>query len=509
MNKLKVFIEAKAFASVRLMEVFADVPISELIPLLVEALQLPHTDLFGNRLVYVLRRGTEGTPLPGSQTLGACDIRPGTRLVLESYVIDEPTLSLMPSDRQTRQLDALPTIAGATTVPEQDQADTSIPVPAITSWRARTASRRTFLMLAGAAVGVGGVALGIAGYRALYMGQQPHRVQKIGTPVARQVTVPRQVTQVKASLPSTARAALTFTQHRQTVRTVGWSPNGTQLASGADDSRLLIWGTNGTVHHNIAHPAPVLTLAWSPDGQRIVTGAGGQIAFFNVQSARALARSFDSRQGGIVTSVAWTPHGQMQMACGTTDMRALVWNTTTYTVQTTFSLHTAPVEAVSWSADGRTVASSSLGGVVRVWNAATAKEVHGLYYTGGTALRRLAFAPTGMLLATGGDDGKVRLWNGLTCQRQAMGDYGEQCMDVPQILQVSSQAILALAWSPDARFLAVGANDGSLSLWYPASSQQPLFKIQQGAAVQSLAWSPHGNMLAGAVGNDVIIWSIM
>jgi hypothetical protein len=508
MQKLKVFIEEKAFASVRLMEVFADTPVSELIPLLVEALQLPHTDLFGNRLIYLLRPVAGGPALPGNQTLAACGIKPGTRMVLDSYVLDEPTLSLMPGDRQTGPLHTLPKMTDTTASLLQEHADTNASLSAIISRVERRVSRRTLLLLTGTFLGAGGLALGMAGLQALHIGQQQQSMRKIGAPVAWQVTVPSQATQTNASLPSTARPVQTFAQHRQTVRAVSWSPDGKFLASGADDARLLIWGTNGAVHLNIAHPAPVRALAWAPDGQRIVTGAGGQLAFFNVQTGRVLALFLDSRKGGTVTSLAWTPHNQMQVVCGTTDMRALVWNTATYQVQKTFSLHMAPVESVSWCPNGQNVASSSLGGVVRVWNAATAQQIHGLYYTDGIALRTLAFAPAGMLLAAGGDDGVVRLWNGLVCHRQVQGAFGEQCLDLPQLLPASSQAILALAWSPDARFLAVGAKDGSLSLWYPAYSQRPLFTVQQGAPVESLTWAPQGNLLASAVGNTVIIWSI-
>jgi hypothetical protein len=508
MNKLKVFIEEKAFASVRLMEVFSDVPVSELIPLLVEALQLPHTDLFGNRLVYVLRPATGGPALPGNQTLAACGIKPGTRMMLDSYVIDEPTLSLMPSDRQTGPLHTSPTIADTATPPIQEQADTHASPSSIISRVERRVSRRTLLMLAGAIMGAGGLALGMAGLQALHIGQQHQSMRKIGAPVAWPVTVPPQMALSSAPLPSMARSVQTFTQHRQTVRVVGWSPDGKLLASGADDARVLIWETNGAVHLNIAHPSPVRALAWAPDGQRIVTGAGGQLSFYNVQTGRVLALFLDSRKGGIVTSLAWTPYNQRQVVCGTSDMRALVWNTTTYQVQKSFNLHMAPIEAVSWASSGQIVASSSQGGVVRVWNAATAQQVHGFYYTDGIALHTLAFAPAGMLLAVGGDDGVVRLWNGLVCQRQGRDAFGEQCLDLPQLLPASSQAILALAWSPDARFLAVGAKDGSLSLWYPAYSQRPLFTVQQKAPVESLTWSPQGNLLASAAGNAVIIWSI-
>src|SRR6266705_4571567 len=114
----------------------------------------------------------------------------------------------------------------------------------------------------------------------------------------------------------------------------------------------------------------------------------------------------------------------MQLVSVGLDMRAIVWDTVNYRAQTIFTRHTAPIDAVTWAADGQTIASSSQGGLIRVWSAANAREVHGFYQDGTTAMRVVAFAPSGMQLAAGGDDGIVRLWNGLNCQRQANANGG-------------------------------------------------------------------------------------
>jgi WD40 repeat protein len=119
-----------------------------------------------------------------------------------------------------------------------------------------------------------------------------------------------------------------------------------------------------------------------------------------------------------------------------------------------------------------------------------------------------AFAPTGMLLAIGGNDGKVRLWNGLVCQQQGNGQFGLQCMDTPQRLSVSKNAVRSLAWSPDGRLLAVGTQDGILSVWDVAKNQKPLLTMSLKTIVHGLSWSPDGKYLASAAGNVVTIWAL-
>src|SRR5439155_2392258 len=88
-------IEENAFGSVRSVEVAATAPVAALVPALVSELKLPQTDLFGKQLVYVLCEAVEGRILPEQSTLLAAGIKPGTRLALDSYVIDGSVAAVM------------------------------------------------------------------------------------------------------------------------------------------------------------------------------------------------------------------------------------------------------------------------------------------------------------------------------------------------------------------------------------------------------------------------------
>ncbi len=368
----------------------------------------------------------------------------------------------------------------------------------------RSWTRRAFLLTGGLGLAVGGTGLGYAAYRSFFNGTLKTAIMRNTHPATTQTKV---VTE-KQMLPTMAKPALTFTRHQAIVRTVAWSPDGTMLASGADDTQLFIWGMDGMVQHTVQHPASVHVLAWSPDGQRLVTGSATQVLFLNALTGTPLARS-THRHTAAVTGLAWLMQNPKLVVSGALDMRAIVWNTTNYQAQALFARHTAPIEAVSWAADGQTVASSSQGGVVRVWRALNAQEIHGAYQDAAIRMRTLAFAPTGMQLAVGGEDGQVRIWNGFTCQQQVSGRRGNICEDLPQRLKVSNRAVRSLAWSHDTRFLATGDDDGTVAIWYPTHSQQPLFTFQQNASVHSLAWSPKDNQLVTASGNVVTVWNVM
>ncbi len=344
-----------------------------------------------------------------------------------------------------------------------------------TGKKQRRWTRRAFL-LGGAVLSVGGLGVGYAASRSWmlrnigFLEQTPAKMTR--PPVPAHHAAKAVSTTPTPMLPSRAETLLSFTQHQQPVLAVTWSPSNQYLASGANDGSLLIWNTQGQVQANSPQAAPVAALAASPDGQQIAAGAGNQLV------------------------------------SGEFNNRASVWDAANYRVQTVFTQHTAPVEAVSWASDGQTVASSSQGGVVRVWNGSSGEELHGLYLDAQIPMRALAFAPGGGQLAVGGDDGVLRLWNGLACQQQKPGVFGMQCVDMPLRLQGHMQAARALGWSPDARLLASGGDDGQLIIWYPAQSVAPVLKVQHNAPVVALAWSPAGNEIATAAGNIVTIWRL-
>ncbi|MEI5098703.1 hypothetical protein RB200_08580 [Streptomyces sp. PmtG] len=156
--------------------------------------------------------------------------------------------------------------------------------------------------------------------------------------------------------------------------------------------------------------------------------------------------------------------------------------------------HEGPVLTVAFGPGGRTVATGGGDGKVRLWNAATGALKSTLSgHTGD--VYTVAFSPGGRTLATGGADGTVRLWDTATGEtRTTLARRGD--------------AVFSMAFSPDGRTLASGGADGSVRLSRVATGRTRAVIGGHTAEVSGLAFSPDGRTLAtGGADKAVRLWN--
>lgn len=228
---------------------------------------------------------------------------------------------------------------------------------------------------------------------------------------------------------------------------------------------------------------PVASVAFSPDGHTIATAVGDQVALRSATDARILAVLSGHTEP--VTSVAFSPDGRT-LASGGLDGKVRVWDVGRGADPAILDAANSVVSTVAFSPDGRTLAAASVPetgpGHVVLWDASALSRLVDLSANHGASL---AFSPDSTMLASGGSNGQVVLWD--VAQHNQIHTFADE---------PSSETILAVAFSPDGRTLAA-AGFGSFEevvVWDVVSRARTAQGL--GGPTRSLAFSPDGRTLA-------------
>jgi WD40 repeat protein/uncharacterized protein YjbI with pentapeptide repeats/Mrp family chromosome partitioning ATPase len=140
--------------------------------------------------------------------------------------------------------------------------------------------------------------------------------------------------------------------------------------------------------------------------------------------------------------------------------------------------HVGAVNTLAYSPDGHHIASGGDDGTLRLWDAASGQCLRVMEGHKG-AVNTLAFSPDGRHIASGGDDGTLRLWHATT------GHY-------LLLMEGHKKSVKSLAFSPDGRHIASGSWDDTLRMWDAATCQCMRGMEGHKGVVNSVAFSPDG-----------------
>lgn len=199
-------------------------------------------------------------------------------------------------------------------------------------------------------------------------------------------------------------------------------------------------------------------LSLSADG-RVATGDNnGNIVLFNMEDGQALAQ-FAHPDAALVQSLSFHPTGLL--AAGYDNNDVILWEPSGKIVQA-LKEHQNIVKALAFSADGQFLATASNDSTLILWKvikteASESRHVEKLWsipqsHGENTWILALAFSPDNQLLASGGDNGTIKLWE---------VNRGELQLNI----QGHDDWLRSLAFAPDGQTLISGSDDTHVKEW--------------------------------------------
>jgi eukaryotic-like serine/threonine-protein kinase len=279
------------------------------------------------------------------------------------------------------------------------------------------------------------------------------------------------------------------------VRSLAFAPNGGLLATaGGGDNAIQLWdaasGRRGATLRG--HLGLVNCIAFSPDGKLLASGgADHSVRLWDVVKGLEVANW--QAHADSVLCLAWSSDSKT-LVTGGKDFVVKPWDAATRKMRAAgMQGHRAPVTSVVFAPDNLSIASASQNGTVRLWDAEQWRQMSVLPGEEVQETSSLAYSPPdGKTFAVGTGDGAIHLWN----VPQVPWNVAE--WKPRAVLRGHVQGVRALAFSADGISLASGGDDGTVRLWDPVTGQELLTLKHHRQRVVSVAFAPDGRTLASA-----------
>ncbi|MEG4210968.1 AAA-like domain-containing protein [Microcoleus sp. S13_B4] len=248
-----------------------------------------------------------------------------------------------------------------------------------------------------------------------------------------------------------------------TLAFVSFSPDSQTIVT-ATDNYIKLWQTNGTLQATLTgHTDKIRSAIFSPSGEIIVSASDDK------------------------TVKIWQKNGKLIH-----DLKG----------------HSGQITSVFLSPDGKIIVSASADGTVKLWKI-NGEELLSFKVERGW-ITSASFSPDGQIIAAAGTDGTVKLWSLTKVVEKLQKQQSIQASTDIQLLrslQIESDKIMSVTFSPDGAMLATASAGGTARIW--RKDGKPLSILKHTSGLTNISFSPDSQMLLSASTDKMLrLWNI-
>jgi WD40 repeat protein/serine/threonine protein kinase len=293
--------------------------------------------------------------------------------------------------------------------------------------------------------------------------------------------------------------------HNQRVLGLTFSPDGSHLVActglwGANEpGEIRVWNaaTGQEIWALHGHAGPVMCLDISPDGKLLAStgvswerGNPDRVKIWDIATGNEVL-SFEPPEN--VFSLAFNREGLL--ALGSTNGMIRIWNLATNEQVSGLPGHKDCVFGLSYSSDGRRLASGSRDGTVRLWDVSECRELSAASNLGD--VRTVMFSPDNQRVAAGTFAGSLVIFDAT----------GEELRSLSRHRR--TPGLSSVRFSPDGQLLALGTRGEGVKIWDAETGDELRAFYGHLGYVNEVAFSPDGRRLAsGGIGGQIRVWDL-